>query len=201
VPSPVFNPFGDTNNLQYNTGDNTSKPAETIAEAYIRRGIANGEAQDDACLAQLEKFADSVSKVVNPCPFGAKPDDAGCITPDNGDIDSRFFACGALDDIAVALRGLHPKDVWLTRLDADLPRAALAKDLNLKPAAAQLPVDNWIRVDAAVGDPCPSAVPPAILGPNRPRRGPEIGMGLALATFAALALARRARRTPRVRFV
>jgi hypothetical protein len=194
VKSSVASPFGD-GSLQYNPGDNTALPASTIAEAYIRRGIANGEAQNNACLGAFDMIASSGSKVVNPCPFGKGPDDAACTTPSDAEIDSRTLACGALDDIAVALRGLHPKDVWLTRLDADLPRAALAKDLLLKPADKQLPIDNWIRVEASVGDPCPSAVPPAILGSDRPRRGPWVGF--ALATLAALALARR---TARLRF-
>lgn len=195
--SPVKNNavsgFGNPT-IQYDAGNGASS-VETIAAAYIGRGVANGESQDVSCVTALELSAKRGEKVVNPCPFGKKPDDAGCTAVAPDEIDSRTLACGALDDLAVALRGLHPKDVWLTRLDADLPRAALAKDLLLKPADKQLPVENWIRVKGSIGEACPSAAPPAILGSDRPRPGPWVGF--ALATLAALALARR---TTRLRF-
>lgn len=195
--SPVKNnavsAFGNPT-IQYDVGNGVA-PVDTIARAYIARGLANGESQSASCLSTFTQFANRGEKVVNPCPFGKKPDDAGCTEVLADQIDSRALACGALDDLAVALRGLHPKDVWLTRLDADLPRAALAKDLVLKPADKQLPVENWIRVTGSTGDACPSAVPPAILGSDRPRSGPWVGF--ALATLTALALTRR---TARLRF-
>lgn len=52
-------------------------------------------------------------------------------------------ACAYLDDIDVALRGLHAGDVWVTRLRANLPANALAGgDLRLEAAAVQTPVSN-----------------------------------------------------------
>lgn len=51
--------------------------------------------------------------------------------------------CLYLDDIDVALRGLHPRDVWVTRLRASLPANTLsAGDLRLEAAAQQTTVDN-----------------------------------------------------------
>jgi hypothetical protein len=46
------------------------------------------------------------------------------------------------DDLDIALKGLHPKDVWITRLRANLPRTALAATLKLEPTAAQTRFDN-----------------------------------------------------------
>lgn len=168
-------------------GDSVS--AATIAEAYIKRGVANDEAQSIGCLGELSKIEMSGSLVVNPCPFGKKADDPGCGQVTVDQIDSRTLTCGALDDMAVALRGLHPRDVWLTRLEAELPRSALASDLRLKPADQQLPIDNWIRITGSVGDPCTTVVS-GVIGPDQPRRGTIVG--LALLSLFTLVVARRA---------
>lgn len=51
--------------------------------------------------------------------------------------------CAYLDDLSVALRGLHPQDVWVTRLRAVLPADALqVGDLRLEPARPQARVSN-----------------------------------------------------------
>jgi Uncharacterized protein conserved in bacteria (DUF2330) len=46
------------------------------------------------------------------------------------------------DDLEVALEGLNRNDVWVTRLRANLPNAALADTLQLEPNLAQVPFDN-----------------------------------------------------------
>jgi hypothetical protein len=52
-------------------------------------------------------------------------------------------SCDYLDDLDVALRGLHPTDVWVTRLRASLPANALAAgDLRLEAADEQTEVEN-----------------------------------------------------------
>jgi hypothetical protein len=52
-------------------------------------------------------------------------------------------ACAYLDDLDVALHGLHASDVWVTRLRAVLPANALsAGDLRLEPAKEQTAVSN-----------------------------------------------------------
>ena len=51
--------------------------------------------------------------------------------------------CAGFDDLDVALTGLHPSDVWVTRLRALLPRAALGTgDLHLEATTSQTPVSN-----------------------------------------------------------
>jgi hypothetical protein len=45
--------------------------------------------------------------------------------------------CDGYDDLDVAKRGLHASDVWVTRLRADLPVAALSADLKIEAAADQ----------------------------------------------------------------
>jgi hypothetical protein len=113
-------------------------------------------------------------------------------------IDARELKCGALDDLAAALVGMHPKDVWVTRLDANLPRWALAEDLTVAPALDQSPVENWILADSAVGSPCPvaGATPPRSSGGKRPGAGVAFGL-IGGGLGALLALRRLARALPR----
>lgn len=150
----------------------------TIAEAYVKRGVANNETVDTACTAAFQSFSASTKMVTDPCPPGVPSTDPSCGSVGAGEIDARVFECGAadsiedatLDDISVALTGLHPNDIWLTRLEADLPRAALANDLIVEPAAVQGEIDNEMQAKTGknVDAICPSGV---ILPPGAPRIG------------------------------
>ena len=77
---------------------------------------------------------------------GGTSDDAGATSAhDAGSFDPlpTVGSCDYLDDLDVAMRGLHPTDVWITRLRASLPANALATgDLRLEAAAAQTEIDN-----------------------------------------------------------
>lgn len=134
----------------------------SIASTYINQGYRNGEASDTSCLDAIGQIADSSSLVVDPCPAGVPADDPSCGQIAPGQIDARTLACGTLDDLAVALDGLHPSDVWITRLEADLPRLALAHDLVLEPAADQAAVSNQLQAPIGINSDglCPTSVPP-----------------------------------------
>jgi hypothetical protein len=145
--SPVLNPvFGF--DVQYGAG---ATFVDTLSEAYFAQALANGEASE-ACSGDFAEQAFSGIEVVNPCPEGERLDSEAC-----GDTfltgDARTFVCGKgdqdgvglADDLAIALTGLHPKDVWLTRLEAELPRSALGRDLDLGPADDQEAVTNWLQ--------------------------------------------------------
>jgi len=154
---------------------------------------------DTSCTSAFGQVAESSDVVANPCPFGAKADDPACGAAGANQIDSRLLACGALDDLAVALRGLHPKDVWLTRLEGNLPRAALGKDLSLTPASDQLPIDNFMTAKVHVGSPCPSALPTVNMGGSDQDRGRSFPIGLAVgALLFGVTLARRMRSRARL---
>jgi hypothetical protein len=77
---------------------------------------------------------------------------AGTVGPD--EIDAREFTCGSLDDLSIALVGLHPADVWVTRFEANLPHTALDTDLSLQSEATQGPKDNWLVASGVVNPPC-----------------------------------------------
>ena len=51
--------------------------------------------------------------------------------------------CCDFDDLEVAVGALHRGDVWVTRLRADLPAAALAEDLRLEAHPQQVGVTNF----------------------------------------------------------
>lgn len=121
--------------------------ADTIASAYVRQALNDGQLANEECISQFANVATSGAMVTNPCPLDKPFSDPSCGKPVGSEIDARSLVCGLLDaepldDVAVALNGLHPRDVWLTRIEADLPRAALGQDLAVQPAATQTAVDN-----------------------------------------------------------
>ncbi|MGK4003515.1 DUF2330 domain-containing protein [Sorangium sp. So ce1036] len=186
-------PFG----VQYTTSGSTT-PVDTIAAAYVQQGLANGETEDAACAARLAGLATDGRVVANPCPAGAPLSDPGCGEVAAADIDARALACGPLDDLAVAMIGLHPRDVWLTRLEANLPRAALDTDLVLSPAPQQAPVDNWLRARVSVhAEALCGAATPLLDGDGASRarrRGAAVGGALGALALAAILARRGARR-------
>ncbi|WP_437707861.1 DUF2330 domain-containing protein [Sorangium sp. So ce448] len=194
VSSPAA-PFG----VRYTTSGSTT-PVDTIAAAFAQQGLANGETgevQDAACAVRFAEIATESRAVANPCPAGVPLSDPSCGEVAAGQIDARELACGALDDLAIAMVGLHPKDVWLTRLEANLPRAALDTDLVLSPAPQER-VDNWLRARVSVHADvlCGAAIP--VLDGDRPSRtrgqGTLVGMTLGALALAAAIARRGARR-------
>lgn len=182
----------------------------TIAEAYVKQGVKNQETADEGCIASFQTFRESTQMVVDPCPAGKSSNDPSCGSVSGNEIDARVFECGAadaiedatLDDIATALTGLHPKDVWLTRLEAELPQAALGEDLVIEAAAVQEQVDNEMQARTGVNVDafCPSGVvlPPSSSGDLSDTNGKQ--RMLVLVTMMgslALALARRIGRRER----
>jgi hypothetical protein len=187
APQALFAPAvdGQGKPVQYQTG---LGPSETIADAFFDQAYSNGEASL-SCAGYLDEIAQSGAKVANPCP----PEGGECESVAPGDLDARYFECGPIDDLARALVGLHPRDVWVTRLEAELGRDFLATDLELAPAA-QLPVSNLLVAGNYVSPPCEVA-PAAVLGRGSGGRGrpggPSGFLLLVSASLAALAIARR----------
>ncbi len=104
----------------------------------------------------------------------------------SGAIDASQLACGGLDDIAVALVGMHPGDVWLTRLEANLPHATLATDLQIQAAPSQQPVSNLFNLTKSKGDPC--AVNAGFFSNDRGPRNARLRNELALLATILLAI-------------
>jgi hypothetical protein len=166
-----------------------SYAAATLAEAYAQQGLANGETTVLDCLAAFDAAQTFTGSVIDTC------DDFGnCTDAPAGQMAAHELACGPLDDLAAGLVGMHPVDVWITRLEAELPRVSLADDLVLEAADDQLTVENRVIGDAE-DDPC--------FGMAVPRSGrPGIRLppgGFVTLFFAAAALVAMRRRFRRVR--
>ena len=197
--SPIINPVGGAA-VQYTLSDGSNY--STLADAYQQQGVIDGETSTYDCVSAFDEFADSPEEVVDPCP----PDGSECgeVAPDQ--LDARRLACGTLDDIATALTGMHPRDVWLTRVEANLPRLALQKDLTVEASPQQMTVENWHSPTLTQNPPCAqgAAAPIAPVRPPRPdsdrwnrssRRA--AGMLAFLGIALAIAVTRRAtRRAP-----
>jgi hypothetical protein len=198
--SPVNNPtsFGP---VTYATGQGQGW-VETIGQAYIDQAVKNGEVMNAECDHAFIQHANSGLVVKDPCPPNEQ-DPTMCPAVGSGEINANDFACGPADDLAVALNGLHPRDVWLTRLDAFLPRAALATDLELEAAKDQSTVENWITPGKVLNETeaCRKALDesgaPVVF--DRTGRGgrpwPVTAFALATSALALLAVARRLRRS------
>ncbi len=181
--------------MLFRTSDGRSYTS--IADAYVHQGFQNGETTSTDCAAMFSLGTDG-RRVVNPC------DENGDCRPieSANEIDARAFACAPpigsnlpFDDLAVALTGQHPSDVWLTRLDANLSRSALDRDLELAPALLQAEKSAYITARSVTGldDSC-SIVDAAAVTPsskNGRNRGVRFGVGLTLAAAAAAVVLRR----------
>lgn len=164
--------------------------AGAFAKDYLDRAVKNGDAASCSTVPILQAGAPNLEQsgytVVDLC------DDQGvCMEPQPGELDSRMFTCGDADDLSVALVGMHPRDVWLTRLEANLPRAALDQDLVLTPVQGAGTVELHVLAGAGKGDAC-AAAPGDLPAPRpRPPVPPSAYPLLAAAAALASAVARR----------
>jgi hypothetical protein len=198
--SPAAAPNGFFGNVRYGVSPE-GEPLDTIAEVYLNQSILNEEigsieapVDEAACIEAFFAFegdlSESLSPVANPCPMG-EPLTADCGSVTSDKIDARTLACGQATDLAAALIGMHPRDVWLTRLEADLPQSALKADLDVTAAASQTSVENFLRARIAVNADklCGSFVAPPVW-PSSGGRGMLWGLSLGGLALAA-ALTRR----------
>lgn len=79
-------------------------------------------------------------------------------------------------DMAKVFGGLDTNSLWLTRMNAELRRAALGQDLQIGAATSQSEVSSFYQATKAIGTPpsCPTYSPcPPPSGPNNPN--PDTG--------------------------
>jgi len=156
-----------------------------LVETFFTRALENKEVSA-ACSSDYAMYAESTAKVAS--------------APGTGETDAGVFSCGKIDDLGVALTGLHPKDVWVMRFEANLPKEALTADLTIEPLASdQTPVESHLVTGKSVNDTC-GAGALASFAETRPRKPPPREMALtALLLGLAAAVARRLARTGRGR--
>ncbi|MBK8259342.1 MAG: DUF2330 domain-containing protein [Polyangiaceae bacterium] len=170
-----------------------SSGRNAIAAEYLLKAEKAGEASNcnlDAIFANvIPGSASEGYTVVDLCDA-----DGNCAMPGPSELDSRVFTCGDADDLSVALIGMHPRDVWVTRLEAELPKSALDKDLILMPVPAKT-IEAELFVQSSTGDPCDAAA--ATFQPAPPQRRSPLPPAalplLAAAGLLASAVGRRLR--------
>lgn len=153
---------------------------DTLAGLYFQRAVAIGETTTTCSEQAIAGIATLPGEVVELCADTTLP----CSKLQPGQIDAATIGCGPLDDLSTALVGMHPKSVWISRLEADLPVASLAQDLTLTPASSQAPQSRVVQAGGQEGSPCPGASASAIrVSPERRAAAPlgVLGFGLALA--------------------
>lgn len=174
-----------------------------IADAFVRQAFINGETSSVDCIDRFDDFAFDDRRVVSP----VCTEDGEC-TPidDDEEIDARRLSCDPplgsdipLDDLGQALVGLHPKDVWVTRMEANLSREALANDLVIEPARFQktqlgLAQPKKTKNLPATCEVATETVAASLLAPTRRLgRVGDILAAVVVGGFAALLVARRRR--------
>ncbi|MBL9022130.1 MAG: DUF2330 domain-containing protein [Myxococcales bacterium] len=166
----------------------------SFLDLYAQQAFNNGETAE-LCSVDVGAAGSAMAVVKNPCPPGEPWDSPAC-APSADAIDARLFGCEDMDDVATALEGLHPADVWVTRLEADLPREALAIDLLLRAAPTQIGVSSTLQANVAlhVEEVCGGGVLPTIRRPDEPPPPKSPWTGFYVLSLGAAALAYAARR-------
>jgi hypothetical protein len=107
-------------------------------------------------------------------------------------------ACSAFDDFETAMRGLHPSDVWVTRLRASLPASALTQDLRLEAPFYRSSVSNVHYAVKAINCPPGSSNRSRYACSSAPGEQGKSDLGsLTIAAVAAISVASVLRRRRR----
>ena len=158
---PTFNPGINAQEV-YVASNWQGSTDRSLDQLYVSQGLANEETTSSTCRAALAALGSDERVVVNPC-----DGDGNCRAVTSEEIDARTLACDDLDDLATALVGMRPTSVWLTRVEAELPRSALEQDLMLGAAASQRLVEHNVVAAEASNAPCPVDRTQASLDPAR----------------------------------
>lgn len=162
-------------------GDQADLPP--IVDAFFTRARDNEEVSS-LCSSDFAKYAESTAKVQS--------------SPAAGETDPGVFSCDTLDDLGVALTGLHPRDVWVMRFDANLPKDALTADLTIEPLVAdQTPVQSHLVAAKSVNDTCSAGAMASIAaGRSRPLPARETALTALIVGLGVAVARRRARKAP-----
>lgn len=171
-------------------GDATTGPL-LFPERYGLQAYQNGEAAF-LCKPSIDSFETRV--VRNPCPDGEPWHSPACGAVDASEVDGRTFGCPGVDDVAVALEGLHPSNTWVTRLEANLPQSALVTDLTLEATPGQASELGILQAEIPVNFDYACGSATAVLGPIDPTKQIPVGTVFGVA-LGALGLALVKRRT------
>jgi uncharacterized protein DUF2330 len=135
-----------------------------FTDLYFAQARSNDGMTPDGCPRIAEGVVADTRIVAEPDADGMLPSEAA---------SSRDYTCGLYTDLAAAMIGMHPGNVWLTRLELDLPKEALAMDCVTVPASEQTTVSNQWQAVKAIGRPsgCRQVIFESNLSRGLPGRG------------------------------
>ncbi|MET0412357.1 MAG: DUF2330 domain-containing protein, partial [Polyangiaceae bacterium] len=143
--------------------------ADNLADLYFSQALENRGEDDppiESCRTAAAYSRDD-ALVVRVC---EDDEDDACVAERGpGELDSRELVCEGFDDLQAALLGQVPARTWLTRVELNLPRAALAADCVVEPNLDQASVSASLTAKVAQNPPCPPALFSSSLSPVQPR--------------------------------
>jgi len=167
------NPFGKTTTRTLTTSQFTLG-SSSLGQLYFDQGFQNEGRQETGCSLALRGLTSDVL---------VADEDA-----------AKQFTCGDLDDISAAMIGMHPSQLWLARLEMNLPREALGMDCRVNAASEQKEVSSDVVAVRATNRPSYCVEPIFESRIARERTSPARAFAWAIAGIAIVGLARRARR-------
>lgn len=182
----------------YRTTDTTTSGGYTrMADAYVQQAFLNAETTSTDCAAAFDNLENDARRVVDLC-----DEEGNCREVDPlSEIDASTLSCPPpigsdlpLSDLSVALVGMHPSDVWVTRLDANLGRSAFGRDLELVAAPMQYERPSFITATVAIDAPCATVSTIAKSGGMNHRQRARMGVAAVFLMTLCGALVRRAAR-------
>jgi hypothetical protein len=152
----------------------------TFTDLYFGQALSNDALPTAQCLNIASRLQASSLVVEAEAPADAP----------SGSIASGTLTCQGYTDISAAMIGMHPSEVWITRLELDLPREALSMDCVVVPADSQEEVSNQLQAVKASDRPagCDEVLFESRVAPAVPSRA---GMLVFLSAVAGLLLLRR----------
>jgi hypothetical protein len=156
---------------------NAARPANDFALFYFEQALQNANRSIDTECIRTAGRAATDRLVVADCDPAGK---AECPPLGNDELAASELACDGFDDVSAALIGMHPRRTWLTRLELELPRQALAMDCVVEPNFDQTTVSNTLQAVRIENPPCEQAVFSSSLSPTLPRSLGLIALGAVL---------------------
>jgi hypothetical protein len=122
-----------------------SAAATTLSTLYVNQAAADDGIFPPSCSPPLG----ATGLVRGACPSGE-----ACPPLAASEVAAEAFVCGAYTDLAVAITGMRPDRVWLTRFEMNLPSTALDADCVVEPAVADVEVAPFQQAKKAKNPPC-----------------------------------------------
>ena len=137
-----------------------SQAVPALAPTYFSRAWTYGDAAGApaGCAAAASDIAGSLSPVALACPAGALANVGGarCEEPPGpGEVTPDALRCGGIaDDLAIALSGMSPAGVWLTRARSVVSPGRFGADAVLAPAADAAASTGPVVTCSGYGETC-----------------------------------------------